>query len=334
MPAGRRHESWWSDSVVEAVSTQERHVRWLDRGVVSRADVGGKGASLSQLAALGAPVPPAFALTTDAYRAFAAAHGVPARATDVDDNDLTALRARMLAAPVPGEVAAMIAEGHGTLRARAAREVALAVRSSATAEDSAEFSFAGLHDTILDVRTPAALDAAIKRCWASLWSDRAVAYRRTGGLATDEAAIAVVIQQLVHSDVSFIVFTRDPVGNCPGHLVIDASWGLGEAVVSGLVVPDHIIVGPEDEIAEYTVGDKQVMVIPGASPGDGAREVAVPRVLRTAPALSEARVREIAALARSLSLRLGYDADLEGGIQDGRLYLFQARPITTLGASL
>lgn len=317
--------------MADALSTVQGHVRWLDREVVNRSVVGGKGSSLSQLAALGAPVPRAFALTTDAYRAFAAAHGVPERATAVRDDELPGLRARMMTGHVPPDVAELIAESYGALARPDHHDVALAVRSSAPAEDSAEFSFAGLHDTILDVRTQPALEAAVKQCWASLWSDRAVTYRRLGGLATDEAAIAVVVQRLVHSDVSFVAFTADPLGDRPGHLMIEAAWGLGEAVVSGLVVPDHIVVGPDGEVADYTIGDKHLMVIPGAAPGDGAREVPVPRVLRAARVLTPARAREIAALARSLAARLGYAADIEGGIQNDTIYLFQARPITTLG---
>lgn len=316
--------------MAEALSLPDRHVRWVDREVVGRSLVGGKGASLSQLAALGAPIPPAFALTTDAYRAFAVANAVPERATAVTDDELPALRARMMAAPVPAEVAGWIAESYGALAGQSQRDLAVAVRSSATAEDSAEFSFAGLHDTILDVRTQPALVAAIKQCWASLWSERAVAYRRLGGLATDDAAIAVVVQQLVHSDVSFVAFTSDPLGG-EGRLVIDASWGLGEAIVSGMVVPDHIVVGPDGEVMDYATGDKRLMIIPGAMPGEGVREVTVPRMLRTAPAVTPAQAMAIAAMARSLSTRLGFEADIEGGIHDGQIYLFQARPITTLG---
>jgi pyruvate,water dikinase len=145
-------------------------------------------------------------------------------------------------------------------------------------------------------------------------------------------SIAVVVQELVRSDVSFVVFTADPVGDRDRHLVIAASWGLGEAVVSGLVVPDHIVVGPDGQILEYTVGDKHLMVIPGAQPEDGTREVPVPRALRTVPVLSDTQASAIAAMARELSPRLGYEADLEGAIAGDVLYLFQARPITTLGS--
>jgi rifampicin phosphotransferase len=307
------------------------HLVWLDSSPASRTLVGGKGSSLSQLAALGAPVPPAFALTTDAYTQFAASLNLPNHASDVADEDLPRLRDLIMAAELPGPITESIVHGYSSFQDLVGCEVALAVRSSATAEDSADFSFAGLHDTVLDVRTLPALETAVKKCWASLWSGRAVAYRRSGGLATDDAAIAVVVQQLVRSDVSFVVFTADPVGGRDQHLVIAASWGLGEAVVSGLVVPDHVVVGPDGQIVEYTVGDKHLMVIPGARPEDGTREVPVPRALRTVPVLSHAQATAIAAMARELSPRLGYEADLEGAIAGDALYLFQARPITTLG---
>jgi len=159
-----------------------------------------------------------------------------------------------------------------------------------------------------------------------------VAYRRARGLATDEAAIAVVVQALVASDVSFVVFTADPVSGNDDHLVIAATWGLGEAVVSGLVVPDHIVLGPDDAVLEYTVGDKQLMVIPGGDAGGGAREVSVPRALRIVPVLTAHQATAIGGVARDLSRRLGFQADIEGAITKGRIVLFQARPITTLEA--
>jgi rifampicin phosphotransferase len=307
------------------------HLVWLDCAPASRTLVGGKGSSLSQLAALGAPVPPAFALTTHAYAQFAASLNLPRRASDVANEDLPWLRDLIMAAALPRQVAESIAHGYSAFQTLdGCEEVALAVRSSATAEDSADFSFAGLHDTVLDVRTIPAVETAVKQCWASLWSERAVAYRRAGELATNDAAIAVVVQQLIRSDVSFVVFTADPVSGCDQHLVIAASWGLGEAVVSGLVVPDHIVVGPDGQVVEYVVGDKHLMVIPGARPEDGTREVPVPRALRTMPVLSSSQASAIATLARELSPHLGYEADLEGAISGDALYLFQARPITTL----
>lgn len=307
---------------------------WLNDGVVDRELVGGKGASLSRLTELGARVPPAFALTTHAYERFAAWLGLPRRASEVSDSELPALRARIESAELPGDVRQIVAREFAVCQELAGAECALAVRSSATAEDSAEFSFAGLHDTILDVRDFESLERAIVRCWASLWSDRAVTYRRASGIEADAAAIAVVVQQLIRSDVSFVVFTADPVSDRDEHLVIAATWGLGEAVVSGLVVPDHIVIGLDGEVVEHIIGDKHLMVIPGANPGDGVREAPVPRLLRTMPVMTAAQAMAIGAAARRLSERLGFHADIEGALCNGEIFFLQARPITTLRAGL
>lgn len=310
----------------------DQQLVWLHRGSVDRALVGGKGASLSRLTELGARVPSAFALTTQAHDHFASAIDLPRRASDVTDDELPGLRARIEAASMPPELRAAVADAFGQFQREATDDLALAVRSSAVAEDSPEFSFAGLHDTILDVRDLDGLERAILKCWASLWSDRAVAYRRAGGIEMDSAGIAVVVQRLIRSDVSFVVFTADPINGRDGHLVIAATWGLGEAVVSGLVVPDHIVIDVDGEVVEYLVGDKHLMVIPGAAPGEGVREKAVPRALRTAPVMSAAQAKAIGVAARSLSAQLGFPADIEGALCAGDLYLLQARPITTLGA--
>jgi pyruvate,water dikinase len=298
-----------------------------------RALVGGKGASLSELFALGAPVPAALALTTNAYAAVATALALPRSLAEAFPADLPRIREALLAAPLPAAVSRAILAAWRRLARSAGDEVALAVRSSATAEDSAEYSFAGLHDTVLDVRSVAALDAAIRACWASLWSDRAASYREAGPLARERAEIAVVVQKLVRADVSFVVFTADPVSGNRDHAVISASWGLGEAIVSGLVTPDHIVVNGAGEVIEYTIGGKETMIIAGSSPAEGIRVVPVPRVLRGVPVMTTTKAAEIAALARSIADRLGYPADIEGGIAADAIQLFQARPITTLTAS-
>lgn len=310
---------------------RDRLLVGLDREAAGRSIVGGKGASLGHLAALGAPVPRASALTTRAYLAFAASAGLPAHAIGLTPSALADLRERIHTAPLPPAVAAAIrAAWHGLV---GGPDIALAVRSSAPAEDGASRSFAGLHDTVLDVRTPDGLDAAVRRCWASLWSDRAVAYRRAAGLATERASIAVVIQRLVPVDVAFVAFTADPVSGDRDRVVITASWGLGESIVSGLVAPDHIVVGPDTEILEYTIGRKTVMVVSGGEPAVGARPVPVPRLLQETPVLTHAQAARIAGMARALADRLGYPADLEGGLTGGDVHLFQARPITTLATT-
>ena len=308
----------------------DQRLTWLNRGEVSRSSVGGKGASLSRLVQLGAPVPDAFALTTDAYREFAREHDIPPCARDVADSSLALIRERIEHASLSEDLRSLLFREFAMLQGEG--DCSFAVRSSATAEDSAAFSFAGLHDTILDVRDLDSLERAVTKCWASLWSDRAVAYRRTGDLAMDDSGIAVVIQKLIRADVSFVVFTADPVRHRHEHLVIAATWGLGEAVVSGLVVPDHIVIGPDGSIAEYVIGDKHQMVIPSDVPGGGVREIPVPRALRIMPALTHEQAMEIGRVARTISSRLGFPADLEGAYSGDSLYLLQARPITTLPA--
>jgi rifampicin phosphotransferase len=313
-----------------AIATVPGVLVWLDGSPHGRSLVGGKGASLSRLAGFGAPVPPAFSLTVDAYATLAASLDLPRCAAAARVEDLPALRASIETAPLPASVRAALCHGFAALQTTVGGPAELAVRSSAPAEDSSCHSFAGLHETILGVHDSAGLETAVKRCWASLWTERAVAYRRDNGLALEEAAIAVVVQQLVRSDVSLIVFTVDPISGRDDRLVIDATWGLGEALVSGLVAPDHVVVDPDGRIVEYVVGEKAIMAIPATNPGEGVRQVPVPRALRSVPVLSSAEVATIAATARDLARRLGYPADLEAGLAAGKLALFQARPITTL----
>ncbi len=306
-------------------------VHWLDQCQPSRSKVGGKAASLGALVRMGAPVPCAFALTVDAYAGFSAAHELPRRVSDVSLADLPRLRHYIERAPFPAHLANSLASAYREMWNRANGDFSLAVRSSGTAEDSAAFSFAGLHDTVLDVRSLAGLEAAIKRCWASLWSDRAIQYRVDCGLAGDPPEIAVVVQRLVRSDVSFVAFSADPVTQNDQQVVIDAAWGLGEAIVSGLIVPDHVTVNASGEVEEYAVGSKHLMVIPGEVPDAGTREAPVPRMLQRMPALSHGQASEIAAMARDLSRKFGHQVDIEGGIAGGQIHIFQARPITTLG---
>lgn len=311
-----------------APSHSRQLVAWLDEDQSNRALVGGKGLSLSQLTLLGAPVPPAFALTTAAYDLAAAALALPITTRSFNEAMLSEIRDRVARSPLPPLVTAALADGYVAMQQRARNASSLAVRSSAPAEDSAESSFAGVHDTFLDIHSLSSLESAVRRCWASLWSERAVTYRHLHDMDSRSPTIAVVVQQMISSDVSFVVFTSDPVNARDGHLVISASWGLGEAIVSGQVTPDHIVVSPEGEIVTYVVGKKQIMIIPGATATAGTREVAVPRALQELPALSIAQVAAIAELARSLAPRLGYEADLEGAFSAEQLYLFQARPIT------
>lgn len=309
--------------------TSSSYICYLDRATHPPELIGGKAASLTRLLALDAPVPPAFAVTTDAYRLYARQLGIPERASAVSDSELPAIRERITAANIPPDICIAIAAGIAAIDAGASGTGVLAVRSSATTEDSAEFSFAGLHDTALAVGGNAAdVETAVKACWASLWSERSVDYRRRGGVTLDTAAMAVVVQRLVRSDVSFVAFTADPIHYCAQRVIVSASYGLGEAIVAGLVVPDYIVIGPDGEVEDYQIGSKETMVVPELD-GLGVRAVRVPRLMASRPALTENQVRCIGRMVTNLERHFGTPLDIEGGIAAGTIHLFQARPITT-----
>ncbi len=317
--------------MVSDVTGPESIVRWLDGTPGSVADLGGKGAGLNRLRALGASVPRAAAIPTPVYRAFAHANHLPLTLGDVGAADLAAMRETILHAPLPERFEAELRQARHAFAAQPGRlHAGVAVRSSATSEDSAGCAFAGLHDTILNVDPAIGLELAIRQCWASLWSDRAIAYRREQGLHHAPLEMAVVIQQMVFSDVSFVGFAADPISGDRDTVLITATWGLCEAVVAGLVVPDEIRVDRQGQVVDYQIGAKHQMVI---SADEGVHCVPVPRVLQAQPVITPETARDIATTIRTLSAGLGYLADVEGGIENGILQVFQARPITTLPAT-
>ncbi len=207
-------------------------------------------------------------------------------------------------------------------------ELTVAVRSSAVDEDSAGASFAGQHETYLNIVGAEAILQAVTRCWESARSEHALEYRRQQGLSAERVRLAVLVQQLVASDVSAVVFSANPVSGSHDEVVINASWGLGESIVGGTVTPDTFVVRKSDfATIRCQVAEKQRMTI--SVPG-GTREVDVPRFLREQPSLSEEQIIEMARLASSLETTLGCAVDVECAYAGGQLYLLQCRPITTL----
>jgi pyruvate,water dikinase len=261
--------------------------------------VGGKAAHLGRLAA-SHPVPPGFCLA----------------ATRTDTGALPAALQAQLAVAY-----ARLGERCGTPQPH------VAVRSSAVDEDGQQASFAGQHESYLNIVGPAAVADAIHRCLASAHSERARHYRRAHGL-TAEARVAVLVQQLVMADVSAVVFSADPRTGERDCVVINATWGLGESLVSGTVTPDLYLVRKTDlAIITRQIADKALMTV--AQPA-GTREVSVPRCLRCEPALTETQITALARLALTLEQTEGWAVDLECAYQAGQLYLLQCRPITTL----
>ncbi|MGW1738288.1 PEP/pyruvate-binding domain-containing protein [Nocardia sp. NPDC001965] len=295
---------------------------------------GGKGSSLARLAKAGLPVPPGFHVTTSAYRRFVATGGlhdriVAAAATAVPDrpdswDSAAAEIAEAFAAqPIPDDIAEEIGAGY-----RALGEKPVAVRSSATAEDLPDMSFAGQQETFLDIRGTDAVLAAVKHCWASLWTGRAIGYRARNGVESGAVALAVVVQELVPAEAAGIAFTADPVTGARDRVLIDAAWGLGEAIVGGLVTPDTFVVAKADgDVLRQDIGDKQVMTV--RTP-DGTRTDRVPTDHRNRPALSPAQASDLARLAVRVERLYEQPMDIEWALHDRRLFIVQARPITAL----
>ncbi|MEU9097358.1 rifamycin-inactivating phosphotransferase [Streptomyces sp. NPDC048361] len=297
--------------------------------------VGGKGAHLGELSRIdGVDVPAGFCVTTDAFRRVLA--GPPSvealldRLADVDPDDregtgiLSAeLRRAVAEISVPDDVAAEIARA----LARFGERAAYAVRSSATAEDLPTASFAGQQDTYLNVLGPAAVLAHISRCWASLFTERAVIYRRRNGIDHRAVHMAVVVQRMVFPEASGILFTADPVTGNRKVATVDAGFGLGEALVSGLVNPDVFTVR-DGEIVSRSIAAKHRAV--DALPTGGTREVAVDAERQEEPALTDAQALRLVRLGRRIEAHFGRPQDIEWCLADDAFHIVQSRPVTTL----
>ena len=294
------------------------------------ATVGGKALNLGRMLRADLPVPPGFCVTTPAYRRVVGdrlAESIVALtgpSSTAGDQRPEQLRRIVLAAPVPDDLAGAIAARYRAL----GDDVPVAVRSSATAEDLPGASFAGQQDTYLNVvGTDAVLDAT-RRCWASLWTERAVSYRTTQGIDHAEVSLAVVVQRMVDADVAGVMFTANPVTGNRRQLVVDASPGLGESVVSGSVNPDRFVLDAGTGAAvEVTVGDKRTAVRSVA--GGGTRTVDTEASAE--PCLTTAQLHSLTALAAAVTAVYDDPQDTEWAIDaDGVAWLTQARSITTL----
>jgi rifampicin phosphotransferase len=305
-----------------------------DAGAVSEV-VGGKGASLSRLARAGFRVPAGFDVTTGAYLDFLDVGGLrdevllAMSAVDVSDAaTFEAAAARIgelfAAQAVPGPTAAAITQAYAAF----GDDVPVAVRSSATVEDLPGLSAAGQHDTYLNIRGSVAVLDAVRRCWASLWSTRAIGYRADRGISPGDASIAVVVQRLVPADAAGVMFTNDPVSGARDQVVVSANWGLGESVVSGDVTPDVAVVDrASGALVSYQLGGKEVMTV---ADGAGTLETETPADLRSTPVLSPAQAGELARVGLAIEELFGVPVDVEWARADGEVSVVQARPITAV----
>ena len=310
------------------------YVRPLDDPAPSLEALGGKGESLAKLVAAGLPVPDGFHITTAAYQAFIANHQLEpeivkhtAALAGSDTEALKApaahLRELFTAHPMPAAVAHEIEAGYVRLGSPA-----VAVRSSATAEDLPDASFAGQQDSFLNVSGLDRLLDAVQRCWASLWTERAIRYRSLHGIEHSSVDLAVVVQRLVNADAAGVMLTADPVTGDTSVIEINAAWGLGEAVVSGSVTADSFIVDRNSgRLLRSMIMPKVIMTVPVVG---GITDQPVPEGRQAEPSLTEAQVSELAALGSTITDLYGRPMDVEWCRTGNQLFVLQARPITTL----
>jgi len=316
--------------------TGERYVAPFDQvGMQDVPFVGGKNASLGELTKIKMPVPPGFALTVHFYREFLNRNGlrqyIKEQLANLNISDVEQLqkvgksiRTKILASDFPQELKEQIKQGYANLAPDG--DVPVAVRSSATAEDMADASFAGQQDSYLNVIGEAQVLESAKKCIASLFSDRAISYRTKRGFDHLDVGLSVGIQRMVNSDSAGVLFTIDPDSGNENVMVIDSSWGLGESVVSGKVVPDKFFIYKRNgEVISRRLGHKEQIAKYDAK---GTSFVDTPKQKRVQFSLTLQQAKALAELGKKIEAHYKKTMDIEWAVEDGRLYILQARPET------
>ena len=305
-----------------------------------RSLVGGKGASLGELTRAGVNIPPGFTVTTTAFEQFMASidldRAIRRLIAALDPNDLPALNAstaavreQMEKAPLPADVESDIAAAYTTLT-NGEYDAPVAVRSSATSEDSAAASFAGLQDTFLWTRGVARVVRSVRACWASLYSSESVSYRLRLRLPEESVSMGVVVQRMVESRCSGVMFTRSPTTGDRSVIAIEGSWGLGSCIVSGAVTPDRFVVSKvTGEISKRTVAHKPVQHLPQYD-SSGVHTAAVPADQQSAPCLTDEEIKGLAETGKQIERHYGTPQDVEWALggEARTLYILQSRPET------
>ncbi|MCJ7626622.1 MAG: phosphoenolpyruvate synthase [Anaerolineaceae bacterium] len=297
--------------------------------------VGGKGANLGEMFRAGFPIPGGFCITTEAFAAFIDATGASGEiysvlemlsADDVEGVRKTGaeVRDRLLKTVMPGYIEKSIVSAWQVLGI----EHAYSVRSSATAEDLPEASFAGQQDTFLVCERKTLLES-VKACWASLFTDRAIVYRVKNGFSHRDVQLSVVIQRMVMSELSGILFTADPVSGHRKMIAINAGYGLGEALVSGIMTPDLYIVDKRDmEIMDRQIAEKNIAIRPRE--GGGTFREDVRSKMRNEQALDDEQILALAEIGSRIEGHYHFPQDIEWSVEDGKIHILQSRPITSL----
>ena len=303
---------------------------------------GGKGANLGELTNAGIPVPPGFVITSETYRKFITTTGIAdkinAMLEDLDINDTVELqkvaediKALIIETDIPDDIQRVIIESYNALCVRVdLDEVVVAIRSSATAEDLPDASFAGQQETYLNISGIESVLENVRKCWASLFEARAIFYRAENDFDHSQVLIAVVVQQMVDSQKAGVMFTVDPSTGAE-EMLIEGAWGLGEGVVSGTVTPDTCRYDKvEDEILSYRINTKKTMFIKDPETRETV-QVEVPDDMKDERVLTDDNIEQLTTLGRRIQKHYGSPMDTEWGINEaGNVYMLQARPITTL----
>ncbi|MDI9399543.1 MAG: phosphoenolpyruvate synthase [Euryarchaeota archaeon] len=315
-------------------------VVWLEEvGKDDVSVVGGKGASLGEMINVGAPVPGGFAVTAQAYRDFINRSGIADsifEALKVDVNDPAALngaadRAKMLVleANVPEDIEKDIRNRYREMCKREGEEVLVAVRSSATAEDLPDASFAGQQETFLNMLGEDQVFDAVRKCWASLYGARAIFYRVEQGFEHEKVNISVTVQKMVNSEKSGVMFSSHPSTGEP-EVIIEAAWGLGESVVSGSVSPDNYVVDRKNKkILNKFVASKEIMIVRDQKTGKTITKK-VPAKMKENLVLSDDEILKLSEQGEILEKHYGIPQDIEWAFEKGKMFILQSRPITTI----
>ena len=302
---------------------------------------GGKGANLGELTQAGIPVPPGFVITSATYQKFMDETGITQEimdildAIDVNNNKELQQSAKNIKkiiteTPIPDEISSLFIEAYNALCHRIGKDNAfVAVRSSATAEDLPEASFAGQQDTYLNVKGPEDLIKYVRKCWASLFGARAIFYREENNFDHSKVYIAVVIQEMVDAQKAGVMFTVHP-STGEEKILIEAAWGLGEAVVSGTVTPDTYWVDKDTgEILEQQISEKNTMFQKKSENGQTV-QVPVPEDLKNKQVLDETELAQLVELGKKIQEHYQFPQDTEWAIENGKIFMLQSRPVTTL----
>jgi len=296
--------------------------------------VGGKGANLGELLSMGLAVPDGYAITTEAYKHFLDSNNLVERIRSVtaeldegaDPRKLEeTIRRDFERSEFPAALNEEIWQNYETIT----RKELVAIRSSACVEDSSSASFAGQQESFLNVSAER-LMPSIKKCWNSLFTARAIVYRRQLGIGFRNIAMAVVVQRMVNSEKSGVLFTADPVTFDRDRIVIESVWGLGEGIVSGTVTPDHFVIDRNTlSIERAMISDKKYMY--GRSPFTSeTTRIALPPERARAQTLSKDEIIELVDLGKRVEKHFGVPQDIEWAVEGGRIYALQSRPITVL----